>query len=290
MKGRVGVAGPLEQFTGDDRRIIVEMLDCVWGKGQDRYKNEVHFRSENEGVHFYIQPRHSGTRSHDELNGSKTLVTQLERAGLVIVIPPNPPRATRRGDLHTPAPEIFAFTDESLRAFHSRDRVDESDIRARIGRWYYDRYREDSSRSFDFDASVIAAAIGVDAPTVQVQGCLLLDVGIFTEEFLRMGATPPGSIKLSPEGLRWAVQDFPDNLGTMPTHVTVEINITQFVREVERLPIPDKTKVEVEELAEEFRKEPTTEKASRLFGMAADINELVPSVARLVTEGLKYFT
>jgi hypothetical protein len=62
------------------------------------------------------------------------------------------------------------------------------------------------------------------------------------------------------------------------------IDISGFMQDLERADIDDEVKEKVEDLTRQLQREPSVEKVSRLLEMAANAQQLIPSLIRFVSE------
>lgn len=278
---------PMSHLTEDDRQLVLTLLERVVGQPQD-YVNQVTHLSGDGKVTYYVQVRDDRHPQGAAIVHDTNIAPMLERLALVVQGPSPSPRINRRtGVVRQRESERFQFTPLAIEAYKRLQNVDDAEVRRRIGKYLFDQYQEQGDESVPFDTGAIAEVIKVDRKRVVTQARLLRDTGLLEEDGPINSSLEFGFISLSkPDGLRWAMQDFPADFAGLQSYVAVDvhINVHHFLATVEELPLDPAQKAEAEELAKDIEQEPTIEKFGRLLGMAANIKELIVPAGQLIAQ------
>lgn len=272
-------------FSQKEIRTIMEMLRYIVDFPYE-FQNEVHFLSGDGAVHFKMS-RLGDEVAHrqSELTGSHSFVSKLETAQLIRMGPPIPTRFDKKGRQHGGQPNSFFFTPMALEMYRNRDIVDDAQVRKAIGRDLYQQHLRSDDGFLNLHIDAIAQELGVNPASVRGQSRILRDVEIFADVGPVNSASEFGPVMLTKDGLRWALGGFPDELLVGPqVNVTVHVNISNFIDEVQEAPLSDEERQEATELVTEIRTEPTLDRVSRLFELAANVQQLTPAVVRFVSE------
>jgi len=278
--------GLLTQFSDEETQLLMEMLSCVVDHA-DEYSNGVHFLGGDGVVRFFVERRNESVahRPKEELVGSLMFTDKLSTTGLITLARPAALRFDWKGRPRGGEPNAFYFTPQALDLYRKRNTVDDAQVRAAIGRYVYEQYQQHPHEFLDFNVEEVARRINVASARVREQTRLLRDVGILSDIGPVNGDVELGLLQLSQEGLRWAVRGFSDDLFREPVvNVSVQINIRNVIQDIRETPVPEDVKHEAADLVKEIQEEPTIEKVSRLFGLAANVHQLAPAVIRFVTE------
>lgn len=222
---------------------------------------------------------------HGELAGSSSFVSKMEAAHLIEVVQPPPTRLDRKGRSRGGKANTFYFTPETLDLYRRQGTVEDAEIRKAIGQYIYVQYQHHPNEVLDYDVEEVASKSSVDPQRVREQTRVLRDLGILQDVGPIDSAIEFGPLVLTPDGLRWAVRGFGDELFAGPTvNVSVQVDIHNFIQEVRDTSVPENLKAEAAELVKDIQREPAMEKVSRLFGLAANAQQLAPAVMKFVTE------
>ena len=198
-------------------------------------------------------------------------------------------------------PNGYIVTEAALQWYRETFPLTDADIRRRIGRILFEEFKV-SGEPLEIDINQFAQDMGATVPRGLGQVRILLakkyikNSGGFATfsswddlvEGRAIYRGPEHVLSLSePEGVDWALSGFDENApssSSVSVEVTVNINVKHFIQEIRQLGLPQSQRDEAEDIVLDIQQEPTVEKVSRLMGMAANAQQLLPTVLRFIVE------
>lgn len=275
----------LEHYlNAQEIKLVTRLLECIVDH-QDEYQNLVRFTSGDGKLILMPAPRNPPVRHKPgDLHGNRSLLSKLESMGWIQLDAPTPIRSTKRG-IRGGTSNAFFFTPKARDAYRLRNHVTDEQIREAAGEHIFDLYQADADNLLEISIDAIILKTRAERARVIVQLRLLRDMGIIKDIGPLNRSAEFGLMSLTPQGIQWAINGFPKDLASSPpVNVTVNLDTGDLLRALAAIDVPVEEKEEIKELVEELKREPTSEKVSRLLTIASSVQQLAGPISKFVQE------
>lgn len=190
--------------------------------------------------------------------------------------------------------DIFRFTQSGLSALREEFPPNNIEVMRYIGHALFLAWQEHPralKSSFHLDVEPFCDRRGIKQKQFAVQSNLMVQLGLARFSGHAENHVHDGYVWLTPEGLDWASRGFPDRVGSEAptTNVNVEVQVlTQFIHQVEELPISEDDKARFERILRRFEEESGKEEPS--YKPLQDGLDMLTKVKELWPVGFRFFS
>lgn len=221
----------LDFLNDDEGRLVKAMLKAVVEHG-DIYDNG--FSVSREGDHF-VYHLANGNRPGPFQNRQKLPINITDRLIHHKI-------AGRK--INPQWPESFrSFTPAALEWHRQYGGPGSDEVRKKIGQYLRTHWRPGEYQMIV--PSTIAEATGLSFEAIREEIDVLIGIGLVKDEVMAIGQEYGSLVLTTPEGLRWALQGYPElrHWSTTTVNVQVDVNIgreiQEILREIRNASIPD---------------------------------------------------
>lgn len=272
------MANPLWHLSGPSYDKAVELLSYIVDRPED-FENSVRFMLHSNQVQYFIEGKSHPRGPHPDIFSTKTVLDTMVAS---------PVMAHRT---HT----SFSFSIGTIEAYKRIKNPSDEQIQSAIGRMLFNHYRQTGEGYIHVPKQQLAKAANVEQSSVRFHIDMLFNLGLLEDIGPINSADPDIHVQFTQAGYRWAARGCREDelaSGTI-TNVQVNVhvlNVLPLIKEIEQSDADEQSKLQLEEVVRELQKEPTIEKAERLFSMAASVQQLFPTVARFIADNSHFFS